>query len=105
MRAFTITEAMIVVAILVILAAIVGSTVAEMRRNAQPATIIERTHAPASSGTAVGHNGKVSTVFTPEKWELVVQNDEGKVYTVPVSPEAWASAKPGARINEMKVEK
>jgi len=104
-NAFALIEGLIVVAILFIITAIVGGTLCEMKRNAAPATIIERTHAASSTSTAVGSNGKVAVVCTPERWELVVQNDEGKVYAVEVSPEAWAAAKPGTRINDPQVEK
>jgi hypothetical protein len=83
-----------------LLLALIGILILKEREMAcRPATVIERQHIPSSTGVVVT-SGKTGVVFNPEKWEIVVRDDHGNVYSVSVSAETWMQSKPGVRIND-----
>lgn len=102
-RAFTLTEAMIVMAAILIVACVAFAIRQEVINRAKPGTVIERIHTPASYRTEY-REGKPHTVHTPEGWKLVVLGDDGTTFSISVSLEEWAGNPIGHKRNEMKLE-
>jgi hypothetical protein len=94
----------VILAIIILVVLLAVCLVGEYQRSKIPATVIERQHTASSVGVGITSNGKTAVVSNPEKWELIVRDDNGNVYSVSVSAGTWASAKPGDRINDDPLE-
>jgi uncharacterized protein YpmB len=103
-KAFTIIEFFVAVFIVAIFVTIIFSFVVGYQRSKQPAKVISKNHVSAVTTTGFNDKGDQFTSTSQEKWELVVMNKNGDVYSLSVSAKQWASVNVGDTINKQNAE-
>lgn len=103
-KAFTIIEILVVLSIIAILASIIFSYVVGYQRSKKPGKVIGKNH--ISAVTTIGFNDKGNQFASTnqEKWELIIEGEDGDVYSLSVSAREWASKNVGDKINKQNAE-
>lgn len=90
--------------IVMIVLVIVLACLSDCSKRGRRATVVDRTHAPATISVGLTSGGDMMIIGNADTWELILRDEGGNVYALDVTPEAWAGHPPGSDFNKPTAE-